>query len=124
MANAPRKSSQPSVRRFGLLRFIASLHVLLGILILVGGAVGAVLSFVSARSPAVVGDQLVTFGGPATAATLLIGGVVLGLSYMAIGHLLLAFLSIEEHVRRSAIAQEKLLRANQQLIQQLDQRLP
>jgi hypothetical protein len=33
-------------------------------------------------------------------------------------------LSIEEHVRRSAIAQEKLLRANQQLIQQLDQRLP
>jgi hypothetical protein len=112
------------VRRFGLLRFIARLHALLGILIIVGGVVGAALSFASSSSPVVVGDQLVTFGGPAAAAGILIGALVLGLSYIAIGHLLLAFLSIEEHVRRSAIAQEKLLRANQQLIQQLDQRLP
>jgi hypothetical protein len=72
----------------------------------------------------VVGDQMVTLGGPAAAVGILIGALALGLAYMALGHLLLAFLSIEEHTRRSAIAQEKLLRANQQLIQQLDQRLP
>jgi len=121
-AQAARKSAS-STRKFGLLRFIAYLHVLIGLIGLIGGIIVAVLA-VTTSSAVVVSDVVLSTGGTVTAVSILVTSVVFALVYIGIGHAILAFLSIEEHSRRSALAQEKLLRVNVQLIRQLDQRLP
>ncbi|MFQ3647498.1 MAG: hypothetical protein SNJ54_01815 [Anaerolineae bacterium] len=122
MAARTRKAPA-STRKFGLLRFIAYLHVFVGLLALIGAVVSGVLAMTQS-STFIAGDQVVQLGGPVAAASIILGGLFFALVYIGIGHAILAFLSIEEHTRRSATAQEQLLRANMQLLRQLDQRLP
>lgn len=122
MAARTRKAPA-STRKFGLLRFIAYLHVFVGLLVLIGAVVSGVLT-ITQSSAFTAGDQVVQFGGPLAAAVVIGSGAFFALIYVGIGHAILAFLSIEEHTRRSATAQEQLLRANMQLLRQLDQRLP
>lgn len=123
MAARTRKAPA-STRKFGLLRFIAYLHVLLGLIVLISAIGAGVLTLTSGDSVFAAGDQVVQLGGPVTAAGIIISGLFLALVYIGIGHAILAFLSVEEHTRRNATAQEQLLRANMQLLRQLDQRLP
>jgi len=125
MAASARKAPA-STRRFGFLRLIAYLHVFLGLLIFIAGVVIAALTLNTPNTMTINGQTFQTsaFGGPAAAASVLVSTLLFALIYVGIGQAILAFLSIEEHVRRSAIAQEQLLRANMQLLRQLDQRLP
>jgi uncharacterized PurR-regulated membrane protein YhhQ (DUF165 family) len=122
MADRTRKAPA-STRKFGLLRFIAYLHVFVGLLVLIGAVVSGILAMTQSGT-FIAGDQAVQLGGTSTAAVVIVSGAFLALIYIGIGHAILAFLSIEEHTRRSATAQEQLLRANMQLLRQLDQRLP
>jgi hypothetical protein len=122
MAARTRKAPA-STRKFGLLRFIAYLHVVVGLIVLISSIAAGVLA-ITQNSAIAAGDQVIQLGGPVTAAGIIISGLFLALVYFGIGHAILAFLSIEEHTRRSATAQEQLLRANMQLLRQLDQRLP
>ncbi|XWX03214.1 hypothetical protein VZO05_11950 [Aggregatilineales bacterium SYSU G02658] len=113
-----------STRKFGLLRFIAYLYVIIGLLVLIGAILASVITLNAANNPIVAGGQVIQTGGATAAVGIIVSGVIVALIYVGIGHAILAFLSIEEHTRRSAIAQEQLLRANMQLLRQLDQRLP
>ncbi len=123
MAARTRKAPA-STRKFGLLRFIAYLHVIIGLLVLIGAILASVITLNAANSPIVAGGQVIQAGGATAAAGVIVSGLIVALIYVGIGHAILAFLSIEEHTRRSAITQEQLLRANMQLLRQLDQRLP
>ncbi len=123
MAARTRKAPA-STRKFGLLRFIAYLYVIIGLLVLIGAILASVITLNAANNPIVAGGQVIQTGGATAAVGIIVSGVIVALIYVGIGHAILAFLSIEEHTRRSAIAQEQLLRANMQLLRQLDQRLP
>lgn len=113
-----------STRKFGLLRFIAYLYVIIGLLVLIGAILASVITLNAVNNPIVAGGQVIQTGGATAAVGFIVSGVIVALIYVGIGHAILAFLSIEEHTRRSAIAQEQLLRANMRLLRQLDQRLP
>lgn len=117
----PRPKSTP--RKFLVLRFIAWLIVLAGIIVLlVGSALGLYGLTVSTTVQA--GDQVLT-PFVTTAPPLFIATAILtGLAVIGLGQVLLALLSIEAHTRRSTLAQEKILRAHARLMRELDQRLP
>lgn len=118
-----RRRPNKSARRFPILRFIAYLIVLVGALVLIGGLLVGLYGL--AVSPILqVGDQVYTPFITITPPAFIAAAIVVGLAIVGGGHLLLAILSIEQHTRRSTLAQEKMLRAHAQLMRELDQRLP